>query len=99
MGREETAFTKKIKDYLKSKGIWHVKFFANAYTAIGIPDILACINSKFVGLEIKTDKGKLSKLQEYQGSQIKKSGGYWFCVKPQNFEGIKIEIEKILKGE
>lgn len=95
MGQAENSITKKIKDYLGSRQHWLVKYFANCYTKCGVPDILACVNGRFVGIEVKTDKNKMSKIQEYQAEKIKESGGYHFCVKPSNFEDFKKAIEEI----
>lgn len=95
MGQAENRITKKIKDYLKSIGAWHVKYFANAFTSVGIMDILACVKGRFVGIEVKTDVGRLSEMQKYQAEQLKKSGGLWFCVRPSNFEEFKQAIENI----
>ena len=95
MGQAENNITKRIKDFLKSKDIWHVKYFANAFTSVGVPDILACVKGYFVGIEVKTDKGVLSEIQKYQGKQIQKSGGLWFVVRPSNFNEFKKEIEKL----
>ena len=70
MGQAENNITKRIKDFLKSKNIWHVKYFANAFTAVGVPDILACVKGHFVGIEVKTDIGRLSEIQKYQADKI-----------------------------
>ena len=99
MGQAENNITKRIKDFLKSKDIWHVKYFANAFTSVGIPDILACVKGHFVGIEVKTDVGRLSEIQKYQAEQLKKSGGLWYCVRPSNFDDFKQDIEKIIGEE
>ena len=99
MGQAENNITKRIKDFLKSKDIWHVKYFANAFTSVGIPDILACVKGLFVGIEVKTDKGIVSEVQKYQGREIQKSGGKWFVVRPSNFNDFKQDIEKIIGEE
>lgn len=96
MGQAENNITKRIKDFLKSKDIWHVKYFANAYTSVGIPDILACVKGHFVGIEVKTDVGRLSEIQKYQADKIIKSGGSWFCVRPCTFECFKKDIERMM---
>ena len=43
----------------------------------GVPDILACINGKFIGIEVKRPKTKnnVSRLQEYNLIMIKQAGG------------------------
>ena len=51
MGQAENNITKRIKDFLKSKDIWHVKYFANAFTSVGVPvlkDILLVLRLKLI---------------------------------------------------
>jgi len=50
----EKSFENKIKAELHNKGAWRVKFFANAFTPSGIPDILSCYNGRFLGIEVKS---------------------------------------------
>lgn len=66
-----------------------MKFFANSYTKSGIPDILACVNGHFVGIEVKAQNGKPSELQLYHVDQIRKAGGFAFVVYPSGFEKFK----------
>lgn len=69
----ESAIQKKIIDYLHSKGAYTVKVIqANKN---GVPDILCCLNGIFIGLEVKTEKGKPSALQLRNIKQIKKASG------------------------
>lgn len=85
----EKNFENKIKQYLKEQGWWHVKFFANAYTKTGVPDILACVNGYFVGIEVKASNGKPSELQIYNRDQIRESDGICIIVYPDQFDMIK----------
>ena len=82
----EKLFENKIKKELTKRNIWHVKFFANGMTAVGIPDILACVNGHFLALEIKSEKGKPSKLQLWQIAEIRKSGGIAVIVYPKDYD-------------
>ncbi len=50
----------------------------------GAPDILVCVNGKFVGFEVKTDIGKQSELQSQAESKIKRAGGLYFIVRSVN---------------
>lgn len=45
------------------------------YGTAGIPDIIACINGRFYGFEVKTRTGKATKLQEATVRKILASGG------------------------
>lgn len=41
----------------------------------GIPDIIACVNGKYLALEVKQPGGKATELQLYNIDMIRKSGG------------------------
>ena len=86
---EEKNFENKVKKFLKSKNIWYVKYFGNAYSTPGIPDLICCINGLFVAIEIKSEKGKVSMLQDYNIEKIKENGGIAFVLRPSEFENFK----------
>ena len=46
----------------------------------GIPDVIACINGRFVAFEVKTETGKLTKLQEITIQKIRNAKGQAFKV-------------------
>ena len=62
------------------------------YGTSGIPDIIVCYKGKFVAFEVKTEKGKLSKLQEMTIAKIQKANGMAFKVTSLE------EVKEILKG-
>ena len=45
------------------------------YGTAGIPDIIACVDGRFFGFEVKTEDGKPTKLQEATIRRIQASGG------------------------
>jgi Holliday junction resolvase len=94
MGPEKN-FENKIKDFLDKQGAWYVKFFANRMTKEGIPDILACVNGYFVGIEVKAQNGKPSDLQLYHCEKIRKSGGFAFVLYPSGFDDFKKIVEDL----
>lgn len=51
------------------------------YGTAGIPDIIACINGRFVAFEVKTETGKTTKLQEITIQRIKEAKGKAFTVR------------------
>lgn len=93
---DEKKFETQIKAYLKSKGVYYFKFFANAFTPVGIPDIIACVNGRFVGIEVKAENGRPSELQKYNVERIKASGGIALIVYPKDFDKLKAVVEKLL---
>lgn len=95
MMAQEKQFENRIKAFLVSEGAWYIKFYANAYTRVGVPDILACVNGHFVGVEVKAQTGHPSKLQLYQCAGIRASGGFAFVLYPSGFEEFKAFIKDL----
>lgn len=50
------------------------------YGTAGIPDIIACIDGRFVAFEVKTETGRLTKLQEVTLQKIRDAGGHAYKV-------------------
>ena len=72
----ESDIVKAIMKYLKSVPrcfCW--KEHGGMYGTAGIPDIIACINGRFFGFEVKTAVSKPTKLQEATIRKILASGG------------------------
>jgi Holliday junction resolvase len=88
---KEQDYQRKIIKYLESRGAYIVKVISASKS--GVPDIIACYKSYFLGLEVKTPKTckNTSKLQDYNLEQIRKSGGIAHVVVEVD------EIETILK--
>lgn len=91
----EKNYENRIKKYLESKGAWFVKFFANAYTSSGIPDILSCINGRFVGIEVKQETGKPSLLQKVHLKRIGEAGGIGILAYPSGYQKLKELIDNL----
>ena len=73
---KESDIVKAIMKYLKSVPqcfCW--KEHGGMYGTAGIPDIIACINGRFVAFEVKTATGKLTKLQEITIQKIRAANG------------------------
>lgn len=92
---QEKNFENKIKQYLKEHNLYFVKYFANRMTKVGVPDILACVNGHFVGIEVKSSTGKPSELQIHNIKKIRESGGYAVIVSPEQFEDLKLLIRAL----
>ena len=95
MGTEK-IFENKIKSYLKSIGAYFIKTHGDRFSKVGTPDILACVNGKFVAVEVKGEKGKPSELQIYHIEQIQKAGGYGIVLYPKDFKKKKKDVENLL---
>lgn len=47
----------------------------------GVPDIIMCYKGCFVGLEVKTEKGRQSQTQKEAEQAINEAGGYYYIVR------------------
>ena len=90
----EKQFENKIKAFLDElPNTWYFKYWAGPYSKAGIPDIIACVNGHFVGIEVKAPNGHPSALQERNIRLIHESNGYACIVYPKDFEKLKKELK------
>lgn len=81
MSTPEGRIKRKLDKMLKDEGVWFFSPQAGPYGKAGIPDRVACIGGRFIGIECKADATKKpTKLQELCGAQIIAAGGFWFLV-------------------
>ena len=88
MSQQENKVQKEIQDYLESIGAYRFKVHGEIFMRAGIPDIIACLNGRFIGIEVKDGNNKPSELQLAHGRQIKKSGGIF---------GVAYSVEDVKK--
>lgn len=77
MKQRESRLSGKIIDALRQQGVFAWKQHADEYTPAGLPDIIACVDGKFVGMETKLphERANVSTRQVYMHERIRKSGG------------------------
>lgn len=90
----EKDIVKAIMKYLKTVPrcfCW--KEHGGMYGTAGIPDIIACVDGRFYGFEVKTETGKSTKLQEATIQKILSAGGTALVVR--SVEDVKNIIENV----
>lgn len=95
--KPETKFRMKVVDKLKTLPFTAV-FSIQQRTIKGDPDLMVCMRGFFIGLELKSEEGEPSKLQEYKLEKIRKAQGRAYTVFPNNWDEIFIELTKLAKG-
>jgi Holliday junction resolvase len=68
------------------------KEHGGAYGTAGLPDIIVCLQGRFIAFEVKTETGKLTKLQESTLTKIKNAKGKAFKVTSVR------EVKEIIKS-
>ncbi|KAI3350124.1 hypothetical protein [Clostridium botulinum] len=95
---KESQFQEKVIKFLNSlDNTWHVKIWGGGFMRAGIPDIIACINGRFVAIELKADTGIVSELQKRNINLITESKGIGMILYPKGFEKFKKEISSLSK--
>ena len=95
----EKNFENRIKSFLKLNNCYFIKYWGGGeFTKAGVPDILACCNGRFLGIEVKAENGKPSPLQIHNLKRIDEAGGFAILLYPDDFETFKTMIELIQSG-
>lgn len=94
----EKAYENKLKASLKSSGAYFVKYFGCAFSASGVPDILACVNGRFLGIEVKAVTGRPSPLQLHNLKAIDAAGGIALLAYPKDYDAVMSIIEALKSG-
>ncbi|MGG3840787.1 VRR-NUC domain-containing protein [Paenibacillus thiaminolyticus] len=93
----EAQFQKKVTDFLTRQSVYYVKVWGGGFQRAGIPDLLCNVNGFFVAVELKTEVGRTSKLQDYNIERIRESGGVAIVLRPSWFENFKIFVKEVMK--
>ena len=99
MTTPEKKVKNKVVSILKEVGAYHFYPVASGYGSAGIPDLVACIRGKFIGIESKANGGKVTALQEKNLMQIINNGGYSFIVDETGIGAFKLMLMTIAEGK
>lgn len=94
----ETKLKNEVTKYLDSIGAYHLPYFPTIYSPSGIPDRYVCLNGYHFWIEFKSEKGKLSKIQEYQLEKMAQHDILVIILYPSDLDKFKIFCET-LKGD
>lgn len=73
---------KKLQDkairYLKNQGIYYLNLYGDGFSGKGKPDLIVCVNGRFVAFELKVGANDLQDDQKIHKLRIERSGGLHF---------------------
>jgi Holliday junction resolvase len=88
---------KKLQDkairYLKGRGIYYLNLYGDGMSGKGKPDIIACINGRFVAFELKVGENNLQDDQKLHRIRIKRSSGLHYA--PYSIEEFITIVEEL----
>jgi hypothetical protein len=95
----ESKVKAKVKAILaKHKGIYTFMPATGGYGKSGVPDIVACLGGKFVGIECKAIGGTATALQMKNLTSIVEAGGYSFIVDDSGLGVFSLLLEQVANG-
>lgn len=84
---EEKRLENRVKKYLGDHGHWEVKYWGGGqFTKAGIPDLLCCVNGRFMAIELKASHGTPSDLQLVTLEKIEEAGGIAVLLYPKDWD-------------
>ena len=93
----EKKVKRKIVDILKQYGMYYFYPVTGGYGASGVPDIVACYNGWFIGIEVKADlnKNKPTALQQKNLQAIREQGGVALVIDANNLDHLSETLEAL----
>lgn len=78
---QEVQLQGDVEDYLVAEGIYFHHDRDRRGDKAGVPDLLICYRGQFVGVELKSRRGKIEDEQAANMAMIRKSGGRTFIAR------------------
>lgn len=88
----ETKVKSAVRAYLSKERVYHFTPMSYGMARSGIPDIIACVNGYFLGIECKAGKGKPTALQIAEMASIERAGGMTLVIRENNFDDLRVAI-------
>jgi len=96
MATPESKVKKQVKEILKNLGAYYVMPVTSGYGNSGAPDFLVCLRGKFIGIECKAGKGKVTALQQRNLNQINLAGGWTFVINEESVSSL-VNLDSLIK--
>ena len=92
---KEKWVKQQVVKLLKERGIYYFFPIAGAYSSVGVPDIVACVRGRFVGIECKAGNNRPTELQLRNLEAIRDNEGIAMVVNENDIEILKNKLEMI----
>ena len=101
MDTPEKKVKRKIVAILKEYNAYYFHPATGGYGRSGVPDIIACVDGFFIGIEAKADmkKNKPTALQQMNLQAIKEAGGISIVIDVNNLNDLVGILEGVRHGK
>jgi hypothetical protein len=93
MATPESKVKAKIHALLKKHKAYAVNYIGGVSANNGTPDILACLNGRFIGIEAKAGKNKPTDLQTLNLKRIDEAGGLAMVINETNLIVLEVMLD------
>ena len=90
----EKKVKEKVKKILNKIGAYHCMPATGGYGASGVPDIIACYQGRFIGIECKANGGKPTALQKKHLADIKNAKGLSLLIDESNIDMLEYLLQE-----
>jgi len=91
---------KKVKDkvvrILKDEGVYYFFPATHGFGRSGVPDIICCVNGRFLAIECKAGTNKLTALQTREIETIRTAGGMAIVANEENWDMVRPLVQGLL---
>ncbi len=93
----EAAVKAAVKKILNAHGVYYFPPATGGYGRSGVPDIVCCVNGRFLAIECKAGNGKTTVLQDRELGAIVDAGGVALVINEDGVSSLHHTIETLKK--
>ena len=95
----EAKVKSKVVALLKAVEAYYFFPATHGYGRSGVPDIVACVNGLFIGIECKAGKNTTTPLQDRELAAIRAAGGVSMVVNESNVQELATILKEMTNGD
>lgn len=97
---KENVFSRKVTEYLQSKGGIVNNQTGGIFSKVGVSDLLVCYNGYFIALELKTGNYQPDPLQITYLQEVRCAGGYGLVLRDtlDDLEDLLLHLDQMGNG-
>jgi Holliday junction resolvase len=85
----------KVEAVLKNEGAYYFFPATHGYGRSGVPDIIACVNGRFLAIECKAGGNKPTALQVREIENIRIAGGVAVVANEENWDEVRLLVREM----
>jgi len=95
----ESKVKKQVVTLLNTYSVYYFYPVSGGFGRAGIPDVIACCNGRFIGIECKAGDNKTTELQRRELRKIQEAGGYSLVIRETNLQELESLLRYLTKQE